>query len=257
MCKRKGVQFFMINYNGRTELGTTLKKNEDGLGAVAIKDTLFLIIVDAFGTQESETTEEIGKNIADIMLDFIKDNYYKTDQGILNMTIQGALSTANLYLRTLQKYDSANFAKCGASVTICGILPTKRMILHHIGITRLYILRNGQLFCGTEDHNEAFPLLANGTISLEEYETSPLRNKITKGIGAPQHIQPFVTAVDLQDNDIVLLATDGIYRTLGDERIKNLIIESGNLDLTIEWLIKGALQLECSDNLGAIASVIT
>lgn len=240
----------MFNYSGKTDVGTTLKTNEDWIGGLVVNNTLFLVCIDGFGGQGNNNP--LSERIVNEVFNFIKGNYYKENYQLLHFTLKHSVFIANEIINTAKIISPDKYKNHGASMTICGIMSSNKMLTFHMGITRLYLLRNGQLYCGTEDNSEAYELLKQHKITKEEFENHEGRNKITQGLGYPGTIKPINVSAQLQKEDIVFLVTDGIYRTLGDERMKRLILEAGNLDTSVDWLIEGAKKVGSTDNLSAI-----
>lgn len=94
----------------------------------------------------------------------------------------------------------------------------------HLGDSRLYMLRSGNLHLRTRDHTYIEGLFQSGAISEDEMLTHPMRNYVTQCLGGPNDMPP-VTAgkiEGLKENDMFLLCSDGLWGSLAVENISKL-----------------------------------
>lgn len=89
----------------------------------------------------------------------------------------------------------------------------------HVGDSRVYRYNAGTLTPITKDHSLVQEWVDNGVISGEEARHAPNRNVITRAIGAKPNVQADVTTVELADEDLLLLCSDGLTGMLTDEQI--------------------------------------
>ncbi|MDL2217619.1 protein phosphatase 2C domain-containing protein [Christensenellaceae bacterium OttesenSCG-928-M15] len=98
-----------------------------------------------------------------------------------------------------------------------------------VGDSRIYIIRDSEIARMTRDHNYALQLeeqVRNGKITAEQARLDPMREALISYIGAPVldiidvSRAPFL----LQKGDVILLCSDGLYKSLSDERILELLL---------------------------------
>lgn len=246
----------LFNFVAKSDLGQVRKINEDASDGLIVNNTMFLIVADGFGISDDSNGDPAGQLIVNEVKNFISKFYVMATKEFASYILDECFYLANKTIRNYQKSNPQIYKGYGCSLSICAILPSYEMVISHVGITRLYMIRNNEVFLGTDDHNKAYPLLKQGVMSKEEYEISNDRNVVTNGLGINEDIVPFKTNVMLYPNDFILLASDGVYRLLGDERLKNLIYEAGELETACQWLIDGANHEGGLDNLSAIVSYI-
>jgi serine/threonine protein phosphatase PrpC len=94
----------------------------------------------------------------------------------------------------------------------------------HLGDSRLYLLREGQILDRTRDHTYIEELFQNQVISEEEMLTHPLRNYVTYCLGGPNEMPPVSTGQQdhLQAGDMILLCSDGLWGAINVEDITRL-----------------------------------
>lgn len=126
----------------------------------------------------------------------------------------------------------------------------------HVGDSRLYRLSEGKVQERTIDHSKIEELRRKGSISEKDLEKHPQRHLVTRCIGFQQHppIPAISNGVELKTHDMLLLCTDGLWGSLDDGIIANMIFEK-SLDKAIEGM---AYQAEfsaypSSDNISVVA----
>jgi serine/threonine protein phosphatase PrpC len=125
-----------------------------------------------------------------------------------------------------------------------------------VGDSRLYLLREGRVWIRTRDHTRVADLLESGLITEQRARIHPLRNQVSRCLGGGSRL-PQVSSgpcVYLQEGDVVLLCTDGLWSALPDARLFALL---DACDLATELDILST-EAECvcyprSDNITAVA----
>jgi len=99
----------------------------------------------------------------------------------------------------------------------------------HVGDSRVYHLRNGQILHQTQDHRYVLELVAEGIITEEQAQTHPRRNNLSRSIGVESNNpnlkidKPTVSyLVDIQVGDCFFLCTDGVLEQLTEEKLKTV-----------------------------------
>lgn len=126
----------------------------------------------------------------------------------------------------------------------------------HVGDSRLYLLRAGQIVMRTKDHTFVEDMHQQGMLTAEEISRHPMRNYVTRCAGGSLEI-PLPTAgtpVTLQAEDVLLLCSDGFWSALPQNRIANLSTDA-SLAQGVEALAEAAQRATYphSDNITAVA----
>ncbi|WP_183815517.1 PP2C family protein-serine/threonine phosphatase [Tunturibacter empetritectus] len=95
--------------------------------------------------------------------------------------------------------------------------------LGHVGDSRCYRQRRGNLEQLTIDHSLVEEQLRAGQITLDQAAHSPMRNLITRAIGSQATVQPEIQSHRPQANDVYLLASDGLTHEVTDEEIAEIL----------------------------------
>lgn len=98
----------------------------------------------------------------------------------------------------------------------------------HVGDSRLYLLRDGELRQITRDHSYVEGLVENGSITEAEARRHPRKNVLTRAVGVEPSVDVDTGRFDLEPGDIALLATDGLTNMVEDADIARLIMGHPN-----------------------------
>jgi protein phosphatase len=125
----------------------------------------------------------------------------------------------------------------------------------HCGDSRLYWMRNGQILLRTKDHSRLETLIAQGKVDPSERHTHPDRNKLFNCLGAPNApIVELSRRAVLQEGDLILLCSDGLWSVLPDHVLAQRLHEH-TIVRAIPELIRSATDIagKQSDNVTALA----
>ncbi|WIY84283.1 protein phosphatase 2C domain-containing protein [Propionimicrobium sp. PCR01-08-3] len=166
--------------------------------------------------------------------------------------LSGALSKANDAISDLVNWDHSLE---GMGTTVCGAMFSGTQYgIGHIGDSRGYLLRDGQLTRLTHDHSWVQSLLDAGRITPEEAATHPHRSLLLKVLnGQPAHTPDF-TLVDAKLGDRVLFCSDGLCGMVDDEVIHTLLAADKPLDDIVKSLTSAAYQGGGLDNITMIVA---
>lgn len=248
-----------FNYWLRTSSGKNRVVNEDGAEAFVKNDTMFLMISDGFGVSDDEKDKgKVNAGLLSISLvkKYIESYYIYPGEESLKLIMSQAIYHANEVIRQYRFINPSEYQNYGCSFTLVAISSDGKMHSAHMGITRLYLLRNNEIYQGTRDDNEATELLEKRLITEEAFITHEGRTVLTKALGFEDDCFVGITTIQLYPQDILVLLSDGVYRSLGNPRIQALIYEAGELEQACNWLVDGAIELNTPDNATAVMSYI-
>lgn len=119
------------------------------------------------------------------------------------------------------------------------------------GDSRIYLYRGGVLAQLTRDHSQVEDLLSQGALSPEEAADHPLRNLITRAVGAAEILETDEENLEIQDGDMFLLCSDGLSNEVGEEQICAALV-GGNCAQGAEVLVDLALKHGGRDNISVV-----
>lgn len=123
----------------------------------------------------------------------------------------------------IQEYARLHPGFFGMGTTCTAVsLRQRELYFAHVGDSRLYLVRNGSISRLTRDHSYVGRLVESGLIAPEQAETHPQRNVLTAALGVGMELTPQVPsqAITLQDNDVLVLCTDGLWGQVSDDELR-------------------------------------
>lgn len=233
----------------KTDKGRVRDSNQDAYAVGEFPDEVaWAIVCDGMGGAA-------GGNIASalavkVISDKINASYRETmkDSSIVNM-LHSALTAANM-----EVYDmaDANPDLNGMGTTVvCAIVKNGKAFIAHAGDSRAYIY-DGELKQVTTDHSVVQRLLDSGQITKEEAEHHPYKNRITRAIGVDKSIEIDFDEIDLGDDEVLILCTDGLSNYVTDDEMINEV-QDGKYYAFADRLVRKANNNGGGDNITVVA----
>jgi serine/threonine protein phosphatase PrpC len=142
----------------------------------------------------------------------------------------------------------------GTSTTVTAALfDGERIALGHVGDSRGYLLRDGELSQLTKDHTFVQSLIDEGRITEEDARVHPHRNLILRAVDGVHETDPDLSLLDLVPGDRLLLCSDGCSGSLDDARLAD-ILGTGSVDYAVVELVRAALDAGSTDNVTAVVA---
>ncbi|MBF0409120.1 MAG: Stp1/IreP family PP2C-type Ser/Thr phosphatase [Candidatus Riflebacteria bacterium] len=233
---------------GKTDVGKVRSNNEDAI-FVTEKEGVFLVSDGMGGHKAGEIASEMSRDIISAALLEIK-----TSQNLEN-SIREAFLKANQQVRD-KSTESKDFQGMGCTC-ITLMLREQNFFLAHVGDSRVYLFRRGELKQMTRDHSYVEELFIRGLISEEEKKDHPYKNQITRYIGCSQKLEVDITSGPVWNGDVFLMCTDGLSEMVPQNTIKEIFLKSNDVKTTVETLVDEALKNGGKDNVSAVAVQIT
>jgi len=128
----------------------------------------------------------------------------------------------------------------GTTLTLCVIQPDGMGLIGHIGDSRLYRLRGGTLEQITHDHTWVQREVDAGRLTVDDARTHPLAHIVTRVL--TEDIEPTLdlTTTSLLPDDLLMLATDGLYNMIADSEIEAILAAGAPLPGLTNDLIAAA-----------------
>jgi protein phosphatase len=158
---------------------------------------------------------------------------------------------ANSEIHELAQRDSSR-AGMGTTLT-AALVRGDEVAFGHVGDSRAYVLRNGELKRLTKDHSLVEELRRQGRLTDAEAEEHPQRSIITRALGPEPKVNVDTMTVPAKAGDVFLLCSDGLTTMVSDEQIKEILTESKTLRSSVNKLIDAANSGGGRDNITAVA----
>jgi serine/threonine protein phosphatase PrpC len=121
----------------------------------------------------------------------------------------------------------------------------------HIGDSRAYLLRDGELRQVTEDHTVAAEYVAQGQLSPEQAASHPQRHMLVRTLGLTRFVNVDEVKLDLAPSDRVLMCSDGLTEMVRDEAIGKILAD-GAPDEVVWNLVETANDAGGVDNVTVV-----
>jgi serine/threonine protein phosphatase PrpC len=153
-------------------------------------------------------------------------------------------------------YQSAQsqpqYAGMGTTLVTC-LFYDNRMMVAHLGDSRVYRMRGGAMSQLTRDHSLLQEQIDSGLLTPEQAKTAQHKNLVTKALGIDPSVDPEIREYRTAPGDIYLLCSDGLCDMVSDEDIAMALEALGaNLALAAEQLVQMANDNGGRDNVSVI-----
>ncbi len=220
--------------------GRRRRRNED---AFVVRPPLFAIADGMGGAQAGEVASRLAAAV-------LNESH---GDGAGAERVADLIREANR--RVFQRsHEDAATQGMGTTMTVALVDETGGTItIGHVGDSRAYRLRGGELEQITEDHSLVQELLRSGKLSPEEAGTHPQRAVITRAVGTEPDVDVDTFAVEAEPGDLYLLCSDGLTDMIGEEEIRAAVqARLGDLDGAARVLVDAANRVGGEDNITVV-----
>ncbi len=233
----------MIKVYGKSDTGQKRDHNEDYIGWS--EESGLVILADGMGGHNA------GEVASEMAVTTIQKQLSTGWSGDVAEAIKSAIEKANaaIYQKARESIVCA-----GMGTTVVVVLFERRTITFaHVGDSRLYRIRNGELEQLTSDHSLVQELVDEGFMNEVEAHESVSKNVITRALGTESVVQSDIQQQEINGGDRYLLCSDGLSDMVETSDILKLAGEGGAaLEQTVADLVDLANRLGGNDNISAI-----
>ncbi|MDX6662568.1 MAG: family protein phosphatase [Solirubrobacterales bacterium] len=222
-----------------TDTGRQRRANEDSFFARA---PLFAVADGMGGAQAGEVASKIA---AEAFEPALREGQAPERQ------LARIVKNANKRIHELAK-DDASRAGMGTTLT-AALIGDGEVSFAHVGDSRAYRLRDGELKQLTNDHSLVEELRRQGRLTDEQAVDHPQRSIITRALGPEPDVDVDTMTFPAKDGDVYLLCSDGLTTMVLEERIAQILRGATSLDTAVRKLIQEANQNGGRDNITAVA----
>jgi len=144
------------------------------------------------------------------------------------------------------------YAGMGTTLVVC-LFYDNKVLVAHLGDSRLYLLREGKFKQVTRDHSLLQEQIDSGLISAEQAKNAQHKNLVTKALGIDPSVEPEMHEYPTKPGDIYLLCSDGLCDMVDDEDIGMAVQTfAANLKMAASHLVQMANDNGGRDNVSVI-----
>ena len=234
----------------QTDKGCVREANEDSGRYIKPNDTALLaakgmlfVVADGMGGHAS------GEVASGMAVELVSRLYYQDQESPTEAALKRAVEEANRLIYAASLKDE----KLGGMGTTCTALVLQQGHAYsaHVGDSRLYMQRGGQLYLMSEDHSAVMEMVKHGIISADEARHHADKNVILRALGTSPEVEADVweKPLPIQVGDQFLLCSDGLYDLVEDEEIGHMLTAAADPHAACEQLIELAKQRGGHDNI--------
>ena len=236
------MPFLELQPFGVTDAGKVRQNNEDALLVGEGEDETLFVVADGIGGFEAG---EVASSLAvEVLKDLRPDRSFET-----------AIAEANRRILAAGRGDE-KLSGMGTTVVAMrfgGTQQEPRAEVAHVGDSRAYLVRGGEMNPITEDHSLVAELVRSGDLTRDQAAEHPQKNLITRALGADEEVDVDTTVLPIETGDRVLLCSDGLSDMVPEARISEILLESsGDPERAARTLLSAALDAGGNDNITVI-----
>jgi protein phosphatase len=181
------------------------------------------------------------------------ETVYSSDGLSIPQRMKQAVQSANL--NVYQKARELGVGRMGTTLT-AGLLKDNRLHIAHVGDSRAYLIRGKTSTCLTKDHTRVGELVRMKVLPPEKVRTHNQRSVLSKCLGLDLFVQPDVFEVQVQDGDILILCSDGVWSVIDDDEFGTLASKAVSAEQLNQTIIDLAMKRGSDDNVSAVTIIL-
>ena len=231
----------VLEHYGMTDPGKVRKNNEDSLLTGEGRDETLFVVADGIGGFEA------GEVASSIAVDVLKD--LSSSQ-----PLEDAIREANRRILAASRGDE-KLQGMGTTVVAVrfgakGGEPVAEV--SHVGDSRAYLLRGGDLNPITEDHSLVAELVRSGDLTRAQASEHPQKNLITRALGAEGAVEVDTAVLPVEPDDRFILCSDGLTDMVPEPKIQEILTSSSDPEQASRALVRAALDAGGADNVTVV-----
>ena len=231
-----------LDHFGLTDAGKVRQNNEDALLSGEGRDPALFAVADGIG----------GFEAGEVASSMVVESLKSLDSG---GSLPEAIQEAN---RRIYSAASTDEKLAGMGTTIVAVRlkdsgGTPEAEVSHVGDSRLYLLRGGEMHPLTEDHSLVAELVRSGSLTRAQASEHPQKNLITRALGAEEEVEVDSSSFEIHPGDRLILCSDGLPDMVPETRISSLVSGGGqDAEESARKLVSAALSAGGTDNVTVV-----
>ncbi|RBY93625.1 protein phosphatase [Blastococcus sp. TF02-8] len=230
----------VLRYAARSDRGLIRGNNQDSVYA----GPRLLAVADGMG---GHAAGDVASKVVIAALEHLDDD---TPSGDMLQAMRSAVFDGSEHLREVIR-ESPQLEGMGTTLTAI-LFAGGRLALCHVGDSRAYLLRDGQLTQITHDDTFVQTLIDDGRITPEEANTHPQRSLLLRALNG-QEVEPDLSMREARAGDRYLLCSDGLSGVVSEETLAEALLDP-DPQATADRLIELALRSGGPDNITVIVA---
>ncbi len=229
----------VVEHAHRTDTGRQRNANEDAYFA---RGPLFAVADGMGGAQAGEVASRLAAESFEPV---------RRGEESPEAYLRAIARTANARIHRLAQADSSR-SGMGTTLT-AALVEDDEVSFAHVGDSRAYLFRDGELKLLTSDHSLVEELRRQGRLTDEQAEDHPQRSIITRALGPEREVEVDTMTYRARPGDVYLLCSDGLTTMVPKDRIRATLADSQSLAEAVTSLVREANEAGGRDNITVVA----
>jgi protein phosphatase len=245
-----GSRTFRVLVAQKSDVGLVRSENQDfAILSTPSEDSAgkgrLMIVADGMGGHRG------GATASRLAATTIKDTYLQSPVTDPVAALRDALTEAN---RKIFSEAQSNPDVRGMGTTTSALVIRDGLAyIAHVGDSRIYLIRNGEIRQLTDDHSLVASMVREGLLTSKEAESHPRRNVLQRSMGVSEQVEiDVLKPLDLQPGDTFVLCSDGLHGLVREPEM----LEVGQLPIqaAVDEFVKRALDRGAPDNVTVVVA---
>ncbi|MGB9847130.1 MAG: Stp1/IreP family PP2C-type Ser/Thr phosphatase [Desulfotomaculales bacterium] len=231
-----------------TDTGRVRQRNEDYV--IVRPEAGFFAVADGMGGHRAG---EVASRLALESLDNYLCSFLEGSVDIESVLRQGVHEANRSVYETSLK--NPGFRGMGTTLS-CVVIKKNDLFLAHVGDSRIYLWREGDLARLTEDHSVVQEMIKKGRLTEGQAKEHPYRHVLTRALGTSPLVKIDTARISLCARDVILICTDGLSGLVEDAELNGIISCSPGPEQAVRKMVELALGRGGTDNISVVVVVV-
>jgi len=240
---------------GISDPGCVRPHNEDRILLVPVSG-LYAVCDGMGGHKRGEVAAELAITALRYYVDASRDGDvtwpfgYNFDVSLNANRLMTAIRLANreIWRRAGEELESAGMGTTIAAV----LLEDARAVIANVGDSRVYHLRDKLLTQVTVDDTLVNSMAQRGLLNAQQLQNHPMRNLLSQAAGSQETIEVHVWEEQLEQGDVLLIASDGLHGVIGDADVCSILDSGDGMEQIMNSLVQAAKAAGAPDNVSIV-----
>jgi protein phosphatase len=240
-----------INSYSITHVGNVREDNQDSVRLCDPDDEITNLMGHLYGIADGMGGYSHGGVASSLALETLFETFYSRMANGATPIQKFRVGIQNANLNVYQSAQKLGAGRMGTTLTAINIIGHS-MYIGHIGDSRAYLIRNNKVQCLTDDHTRVGELVRMRLLSPDKVRTHNQRSVLNKCLGLELFIQPDIFKVQVEEEDVLILCTDGVWTVIEDEELAEFLKTKNSPEKLCKHIVELALERDSDDNLSVI-----
>ena len=236
----------------RSDVGLVRSENQD-FGTYTTRDEerssspggRLLIVADGMGGHRG------GATASRLAAETVKAQYLGSESADIPTALRESLSRANARIFS-EAQSNPDLRGMGTTTSVLAVRNGEGW-LAHVGDSRIYMVRDGDIKQLTDDHSLVATMVREGLLTSQEAETHPRRNVLQRSMGVAEDVDIDVRGpIELREGDTFILCSDGLHGLVKEDELKE--VAALNIEEAADEYLRRALERGAPDNVTVIVA---